>query len=470
MKKFAFGILILMFGAINADENHEHHESHENHSHHATHGALHHYDLHTHAESKQVDFATLSAKVGIFGKTSILSSKEMGAKNDNYAMLYSQFLLQSAPFANADSALDGVVAGLGAVAYAPFYSDKIKYINSNFVANTAYLGYVKDFERVGVEVKAGRFDEHLEWVGHSMQGVFGRVTLPFSAHSAQIYGIWVNEQAHIMREISGDFDFYKSMYDGQNLFAGGANLALTLGQNLRFHIEPYAYYLHKYFGVYGAKVAFDASFADDWRSKTIAQGAFLHSNYAKNHANMTNMANHAHAGHNHAHNHSAHTHLNTANRGDTYFVFIEQEFAYKDFLYFGAGFQRVGAKVFEIANLGNNSRFEAHEGGGFGVIRPGAIHSGTQITNAYNADTNTFYGFIGAQFGSENEFALEAMGRDSRSDKKSQSAFSLGARYALPYGFEIGGIGVFMLDKHPHGMEEMRVWRNYGKAYLQWQF
>lgn len=478
---------------FNADSSHSHahnshtnlHATHENHgdSHATKRDYLHTYELHEHEHSKQSDFASLSAKVGIFGKSSALASKSDNANKDNYAMLYSRLLLRANPFANAHNGLSGLQIGVGAVAYAPFYSDRANaytYINSNFVANNAYLGYIKDFNRASVEVLAGRFEQELEWVGHSLQGVFGRVTLPFSTgtnpHSAQIYGIWVNEHADITREFSSDFDFYKHLYPKENLFAGGVNLSLALSQNTRFHIEPYAYYLTHFFSVYGSKFVLDIGFGGDfngnvsgtkWRSKTIAHGAFLYSNYARIHAGH----NHNEAGGEHNHNHEdGHGHLDTDNRGDTYFALLEQEFFYKDLLYFGLGFQHIGSKVFELANIETTSRFEAHEGQGFGVIRPGALHSGSHTTNAYDAHTNTYYGFVGARFGAQRRFGLEIMGRDSTSSAKTQSAFSLGLRYEFPYGFEIGGLAVYMLDKHAHDGIPHTLNRSFGKAYMQWRF
>lgn len=442
---------------------------------------LHTYELHEHGHTHVTDFASLSARIGIFGKSSALASKAENSNRDNYAMLYSNVLLQSAPFAHSHTALNGLTLGIGVVAYAPFYTDKANpytYINSNFVANNAYLGYIKDFDRLSVEVLAGRFERELEWVGHSLQGVFARLTLPFGAripHSAQIYGIWVNEHADITREFSSDFNFYKHLYTGENLYAGGVNLSFGLAQNARLHFEPYAYYLSNFFGVYGAKFVLDLGFGTDslsshsstkWRSKTIAHSAFLYSNYAR-----------IHAGHDHSegeHNHNGedgHGHLDTSNRGDTYFALLEQEFEYRDLVYFGAGFQHIGARVFEIANIETTSRFEAHEGEGYGVIRPGLMHSGSHTSNAYDAHTNTYYGFVGARFGKQRRFALEAMGRDSRSSARAQSAFSLGLRYELPYmfenRFEIGGIGVFMLEKHTG---ESTLNRSFGKVYMQWRF
>lgn len=477
------------------DSNHQkhHHDStdsshthdsppkHENHAHFTSrYHYLHTYELHEHGHSRTSDFASLSARIGIFGKSSALASKKDNSNRDNYAMLYSSVLLQSTPFAHSHTALNGLTLGVGVVAYAPFYTDKANaytYINSNFVANNAYLGYIKDFDRLSVEVLAGRFERELEWVGHSLQGVFARLTLPFGArtpHSAQIYGIWVNEHADITREFSSDFNFYKHLYDSENLYAGGVNLSFGLAQNARLHFEPYAYYLSNFFGVYGAKFVLDLGFggfgentgqngvSTKWRSKTVAHSAFLYSNYAR-----------IHAGHNHAngeHNHNGedgHGHLDTSNRGDTYFALLEQEFGYKDLVYFGLGFQHIGARVFEIANIETTSRFEAHEGEGFGVIRPGLMHSGSHTSNAYDAHTNTYYGFVGARFGGQKRFALEAMGRDSRSSARAQSAFSLGLRYAFSYGFEIGGIGVFMLEKHAG---ESTLNRSFGKAYMQWRF
>ena len=467
--------------STDSSHTHDSPSKHENHAHFTSrYHYLHAYELHEHAHSHTSDLASLSARIGIFGKSSALASKAENSNRDNYAMLYSSVLLQSTPFAHSHTALNGLTLGVGVVAYAPFYTDKANaytYINSNFVANNAYLGYIKDFDKLSVEVLAGRFERELEWVGHSLQGVFARLTLPFGVrtpHSAQIYGIWVNEHADITREFSSDFNFYKHLYAGENLYAGGVNLSFGLAQNARLHFEPYAYYLSNFFGVYGVKFVLDLGFggfgenagqnswSTKWRSKTIAHSAFLYSNYAR-----------IHAGHNHnegEHNHNGedgHGHLDTSNRGDTYFALLEQEFGYKDLVYFGLGFQHIGARVFEIANIETTSRFEAHEGEGFGVIRPGLMHSGSHTSNAYDAHTNTYYGFVGARFGGQKRFALEAMGRDSRSSARAQSAFSLGLRYAFSYGFEIGGIGVFMLEKHAG---ESTLNRSFGKAYMQWRF
>lgn len=467
--------------STDSSHTHDSPSKHENHAHFTSrYHYLHAYELHEHGHSHTSDFTSLSARIGIFGKSSALASKAENSNRDNYAMLYSSVLLQSTPFAHSHTALNGLTLGVGVVAYAPFYTDKANaytYINSNFVANNAYLGYIKDFDRLSVEVLAGRFERELEWVGHSLQGVFARLTLPFGTrtpHSAQIYGIWVNEHADITREFSSDFNFYKHLYAGENLYAGGVNLSFGLAQNARLHFEPYAYYLSSFFGVYGAKFVLDLGFGGfgenagqngvntKWRSKTIAHSAFLYSNYAR-----------IHAGHNHnegEHNHNGedgHGHLDTSNRGDTYFALLEQEFGYKDLVYFGLGFQHIGARVFEIANIETTSRFEAHEGEGFGVIRPGLMHSGSHTSNAYDTHTNTYYGFVGARFGGQKRFALEAMGRDSRSSARAQSAFSLGLRYAFSYGFEIGGIGVFMLEKHAG---ESTLNRSFGKAYMQWRF
>lgn len=464
--------------STDSSNTHDSPSKHENHAHFTSrYHYLHAYELHEHAHSRTSDLASLSARIGIFGKSSALASKAENSNRDNYAMLYSSVLLQSTPFARSHTALNGLTLGVGMVAYAPFYTDKANaytYINSNFVANNAYLGYIKDFDKLSVEVLAGRFERELEWVGHSLQGVFARLTLPFGArtpHSAQIYGIWVNEHADITREFSSDFNFYKHLYSSENLYAGGVNLSFGLAQNARLHFEPYAYYLSNFFGVYGAKFVLDLGFGENagqngvstkWRSKTIAHSAFLYSNYSRIHA----WHNHNEGEHNH-NGEDGHGHLDTSNRGDTYFALLEQEFGYKDLVYFGLGFQHIGARVFEIANIETTSRFEAHEGEGFGVIRPGLMHSGSHTSNAYDAHTNTYYGFVGARFGGQKRFALEAMGRDSRSPARAQSAFSLGLRYAFSYGFEIGGIGVFMLEKHAG---ESTLNRSFGKAYMQWRF
>lgn len=396
---------------------------------------------HHHHHSDPVEFR---AHIGLFGKSSALASSRDNARRDSYSMLYTTMLMKAQAFESLDF-------GLGISAFVPFGMDttfggtRYEYIESKFITNTAYVGYEKKFENLSLGIKTGRFEDEFDWVGHSLQGAHAYIQIPY----AKLYGLWIDEQAHITREFATDFDFYRHLYDGKNLFAGGLELTLPFVQ-----LSPFAYHMQEFFDVFGGKAILSFGGVDGWHSTTLLHYAYLHSTFA----------HHSHHEHDHSHD-DGHGHT-IGERGDTYLIWLEQGIAYGNLLEFGAGYQKVGNHFFEIANMGSTSRFEAHNHAhnGFGVIQPGGMHSGSQSTNMYEERASTIYGFVDIGF---SKGAIEILGRDSRSAHKIQSAYSLGVRYAATLDVELGAIGVYMLERLEH---QSAINRSFGKAYVQYSF
>ncbi|WP_394995635.1 outer membrane family protein [uncultured Helicobacter sp.] len=396
---------------------------------------------HHHHHSDPVEFR---AHIGLFGKSSALASSRDNARRDSYSMLYTTMLMKAQAFESLDF-------GLGISAFVPFGMDttfggtRYEYIESKFITNTAYVGYEKKFENLSLGIKTGRFEDEFDWVGHSLQGAHAYIQIPY----AKLYGLWIDEQAHITREFATDFDFYRHLYDGKNLFAGGLELTLPFVQ-----LSPFAYHMQEFFDVFGGKAILSFGGVDGWHSTTLLHYAYLHSTFA----------HHSHHEHDHSHD-DGHGHT-IGERGDTYLIWLEQGIAYGNLLEFGAGYQKVGNHFFEIANMGSTSRFEAHNHAhnGFGVIQPGGMHSGSQSTNMYEERASTIYGFVDIGF---SKGAIEILGRDSRSAHRIQSAYSLGVRYAATLDVELGAIGVYMLERLEH---QSAINRSFGKAYVQYSF
>ena len=396
---------------------------------------------HHHHHSDPVEFR---AHIGLFGKSSALASSRDNARRDSYSMLYTTMLMKAQAFESLDF-------GLGISAFVPFGMDttfggtRYEYIESKFITNTAYVGYEKKFENLSLGIKTGRFEDEFDWVGHSLQGAHAYIQIPY----AKLYGLWIDEQAHITREFATDFDFYRHLYDGKNLFAGGLELTLPFVQ-----LSPFAYHMQEFFDVFGGKAILSFGGVDGWHSTTLLHYAYLHSTFA----------HHSHHEHDHSHD-DGHGHT-IGERGDTYLIWLEQGIAYGNLLEFGAGYQKVGNHFFEIANMGSISRFEAHNHAhnGFGVIQPGGMHSGSQSTNMYEERASTIYGFVDIGF---SKGAIEILGRNSRSAHRIQSAYSLGVRYAATLDVELGAIGVYMLERLEH---QSAINRSFGKAYVQYSF
>lgn len=404
----------------------------------------HHHHHHHHGHNHN-DEVALYGTIGWFAKSSALASKNENANKDSYSTFFTTMQM------NADAPF-GLRAGLGITAFTPF-GQSTPYVESKFIENIAYLDFTHSFDSLTLSIKGGRFDEHLDWIGHSLQGAMASL----NSRYFRIYGLWVDDQAHTTREIGlHNFNFYDELYDSKDLFVAGADIKAPYT-----HISPFNYHLPTFFNVAGTKINFNFDISQNWYISTTLHGAYLHSLF-------TNEIHDEHG-----HEDEITTHI-TEPRGHSYIGIIEQAIGYGDNIEFGIGFQKVGKHIFELANMDSNSRFEAHNHGHsrFNVIQPGGMHSGTHTTNMYNEETRTIYGFFDMSF---DNFAIEALARDSRNSERSQSAYSLGFRYTSIYDIEIGALGVYMLEsKQSDGDGDEPSYKNlnrsFAKAYIQYAF
>lgn len=355
--------------------------------------------------TKQYGFA---GHVGLFNKTNL------GKTKDNYnafsASLDLTYSLQNTLF-----------FGLGIHIITPLYEypkyNAINnYIDTRFLTNKAYINYkVDNF----FDVTAGRYHEDRDWLKHYVQGV----SIDAQYNSFEVWANFVDEQAHANREHVSNFDIYKNAYNDEFLWAAGLNVNIPY-----ITIAPYYYAMNKFFWSVGGKV----------ESKLVKKEGFgyvttLHYTYLNSKTN--NITN------NHSHDHS---HSNLA--GDSSIIWFDQEINYSfnnGSLLFGGGYMQVWKSYFELASMGNMSRFETHSHQEYDVIEPGGIDNGINTSNMFNANTRTFYGFVGTEI---NKVALMALLRNSKGDGITQNSYSLGFRWNVTLGVNIGGIGAYMIE------------------------
>ncbi|RDU57300.1 outer membrane family protein [Helicobacter sp. MIT 99-5507] len=355
--------------------------------------------------TKQYGFA---GHVGLFNKTNL------GKTKDNYnafsASLDLTYSLQNTLF-----------FGLGIHIITPLYEypkyNAINnYIDTRFLTNKAYINYkVDNF----FDVTAGRYHEDRDWLKHYVQGV----SIDAQYNSFEVWANFVDEQAHANREHVSNFDIYKNAYNDEFLWAAGLNVNIPY-----ITIAPYYYAMNKFFWSVGGKV----------ESKLVKKEGFsyvttLHYTYLNSKTN--NITN------DHSHDHS---HSNLA--GDSSIIWFDQEINYSfnnGSLLFGGGYMQVWKSYFELASMGNMSRFETHSHQEYDVIEPGGIDNGINTSNMFNANTRTFYGFVGTEI---NKVALMALLRNSKGDGITQNSYSLGFRWNVTLGVNIGGIGAYMIE------------------------
>ncbi len=360
---------------------------------------------HSHDEVKQYDFY---GHIGVFNKTNL------GKTRDNYnnfsASIGLGYNIQDILFFEL-----GVYAATPLYEY-PKYNATDNYINKKFLTNTAYIKYVTDNF---FNIQAGRYHEDRDWLRHYIQGV--GVDIQYG--NFKIWANWVDEQAHANREHITDFDVYKNAYDDEFLWAGGLVLDAPF-----LTISPYYYAMNNFFWSVGGKLESALKNNNGWGYNTI-----LHYVYLK--SKISNIDN------NHSHDHS-HSNLN----GDSHIVWLDQEIKYSfdnGSIMFGGGYIQVWKSYFELSSIGNMSRFETHSHNEYNVIEPGGIDSGINTSNMFNANTKTFYGFVGTEI---KDVALMVLGRNSKGDSIRQDAYSLGFRWNIMLGVSIGGIGTYMIE------------------------
>lgn len=313
---------------------------------------------------------------------------------------------------------------------------------SNFITHRANLKYIAkdEFQNLAFDISAGRFQARRDWIRNFVQGV----SVSANYEWFELWFDWVDEQAHAYREYLSDFDTFKKRYGNKWLIATGLGAVQFFGVD----VQPYYYYFHKNLLAAGAKAGFEIDWANKkWKSVTTA-----HYVYAKNNRNFA---------------------LDSANLGVdsakdiSQILWLEQVFRWRvkeKAVSIGVGYIRVFGAPFELANVGNMSRFEGYNTQGYGIIGAGGIDNGGNASNMFFADTQSFYGFVGFKI---NDFSMSFLGRNSQgksidlATNLNQHQYALGARWRIVDGLYIGGVGAFMLEN--------KVNKSYAKGYVEFR-
>lgn len=308
--------------------------------------------------------------------------------------------------------------------------------HSDFVTHRANIKYVATDSSYNelFDITLGRFQENRDWIKNYAQGMKLNVNYGW----LKVWLDWLDDQAYVNREYVTDFDIFKQAYNNQWLIAGGLGLSA-------FGIDmlPYYYYLNDNFWAAGGKLENNIKFA----SKAWSNRGVLHYAYLNNKREFM---------------------VNEDKKSQI--LWIEEMFKYRNTnksVSFGAGYVQVWGSYFELANIGNMSRFETYNNQDYGIMSPGGIDDSPNSTNMFFANTRTIYGFVGFRIG---DFAMMLLGRNSVGDssyllapigKIRQDQYSLGGRYKIVDGLYIGGIATFMMEN--------RVNKSYAKGYLEFR-
>lgn len=136
---------------------------------------------------------------------------------------------------------------------------------------------------------------------------------------------------------------------------------------------------------------------------------------------------------------------------------------------FGLGYIRVFGTTFELASVGNMSRFDSNNTQGYGIMGIGGIDNGGNSSNMFFSKTQSFYGFVGFKI---DDFSMMFLGRNSQGNndfmqdlptdnKLNQHQYALSARYRIIDGLYMGGAVAFMLENN--------VNKSYAKGYIEFK-
>lgn len=384
------------------------------------------HSSHNHAtHDKTTSFLdNIYAHVGFFGKTNMFNKTYR--KKDDYINFNASLGLQHNLFDTIELGL-GIYGMTGIRGWAN-NTTLDGYIDSKFIANEAYIKYANDVDFFSMI--AGRYHANRSWLKHYVQGV--SINTNYSWFN--FWGDWIDEQAHANREHLMDFTTFKNAYNtnGKGQWLGAVGIDLKI---YGVDFSPYYYTLNNHFWTLGGKIGLLFDIDESWSSNTTLHYAQLTAKTTQmdhRYHNMSNMGNH-----------SSH---NLAITGDSKILWIDETISYKQYmseLLFGLGFIKVWDNNFALASLGNESRFETHSHGSFGVIEPGGLVNGRNFSNMFDGKTTTIYGFAGFDM---DFLSMMFLGRHSQSSNRKQDSYSLGIKYKIIEGLNIGGVGAYMLQ------------------------
>lgn len=380
--------------------------------------------------------------IGFFGKSNVLNKSVGGSygvfsasvglqydfTKDTFAVLLDLGIYGLSPIVGGK--LQGKVAQNIAPSYFTPHRANVKFIQKDELQNEVF------------DITAGRFLAKRDWIRNFVQGVSVNANYEWF----RLWLDWIDEQALANREYLSDFNLFKSRYNDKWLIATGLG-ASVFGVD----VLPYYYYFSGNLWAVGGKLGLDMDFANKkWRSITTA-----HFVYEKNKRDF--RANDA-----------------DSKRDESRILWLEEVFRWRSndkIVSLGLGYVRIFGARFELANVGNISRFESYNTQGYGIMGAGGSDNGGNSSNMFFADTQSFYGFVGFRI---DDFSMIFLGRNSQgknsfvdlnalqnATKINQHQYSLGARWRIVEGLYIGGVGAFMLENN--------VNKSYAKGYIEFK-
>lgn len=366
-------------------------------------------------KNKQSLIDNVYGHMGFFGKTNSLNKNY---KNDNYAVFSGSVGLKYT-FDFDNEIKSNIQLNIGLYIMTELYKNNNpnKYVENKFLTNNAFLKVSDTF----YEIKAGRYKANRDWINHYVQGL----SIDANYSWLRFWGDWVDDQAYVNREMLSEFDIFQKNYKSEWLIGTGINTTFY-----GINISPYYYLLNKNFWASGVKLGFETNINDNWDTKTSINYAYLKSKMNKNNSNI---------------------------------LWIDQEIDYKidtnnlsTNVLFGLGLIKIWGYEFELAKIGNRSRFETSEYRSYSVIETGGINNGLNSTNMFYDNTITIYGFAGFRI---NNISMMVLGRDSRNMTINQESYSIGGKYKIINGFYAGGLVSYMTENNKN--------KSFAKLYLE---
>lgn len=366
--------------------------------------------------------------IGFFGKSNALNKQY---KDDNYGVFSGSVGLK---YTFNNDFTSKISLNLGVYVMTDLYKSDApnKYVESKFITHNVFLNIKDSF----YELTMGRYKGNRDWIKHYVQGVSINATYSWF----NLWGEWIDNQAYVNREYINDFNIFQKRYSGEWLIATGIETDFY-GVN----ISPYYYFFNKNFWATGIKLGFATDIADGWGSKTLVHYAYLKSKVNGIYGNTNTYTS------------------KIAHNGASSIVWIDQEINYRfnnndisSNVLFGLGFIKTFDDEFELARIGNMSRFETSDYRSYNVIETGGLNNGYNSANTFYGNTNTFYGFTGFRI---NNFSMMILGRDSRSTEVKQQSYSIGGKYKIVNGFYAGGLVSYMVENDRN--------KSFAKAYVE---
>ncbi|MCI6217362.1 MAG: hypothetical protein MR629_02330 [Helicobacter sp.] len=389
-------------------------------------------------EENHEDFSEVSGYIGSFVKSSSL-----GANKDSYGTLNFSGILSHKPHKDVVLSL-GV---FGALALLSDPKENIKdYSRASYVNNKGFLHYQSN----NFSAQLGRFESNLDWLGEHIQGSLLDYKQDLTqSTNLRIYAAYANEQAHINREEQSNFEEFQKEYNSKDMIVIGVQIG-----NKTSSIGLYEYHFVDIFNTAGANIYLQIPFSLAWSLQALSHFAYSHSLMPLLRA-PENAFFHG-----------------EKDIGHTYLGFVRISMHYKESFITGLGWVKIGEKDFINAYLGNKFVFEAddHTPFLFNVIAPGGWHNGSNATNMFYGQTESFYGF--GAFKLENlSFNLhirQSNGIKIRTHGGKQTQISVGVGFMTSNSWNLGAVAVYMRQERRTSANSINS--SYFKTFIEYAF